>query len=380
MTTNMSSITIALLTLRHGVRQPVTWLAIAAGAVLLLLSAVFGLFTFYDADRIRLLGVAGIAVHVLIGIFLAVSLTASAIRDELTSHSAATLFANQLDEGVTSLANGLAAAIALFAGLVLTLAHLGLLGLVTNFGFDVLAPAASNAQLEAIDERDRISLGPIVSNHGLTMLHSICMAALTTLLATRLPLIPCLITGLGMFVVAHLLGSIGVPGVVVIPALDLFRADDLIQFDDTNPSVAYFALCVLRYAVRCWLLVGRIFFGLAAKIFTEATSTGRLLVRYAIFGDIHGNFDALSTILADIESQGAEKLICLGDIVGYGAEPMRCPEAVRELGCDVIAGNHDWPPLNAFRSISSMPTPRQRRSGPAKCCLQTKRTILANCH
>ena len=32
----------------------------------------------------------------------------------------------------------------------------------------------------------------------------------------------------------------------------------------------------------------------------------------------------------------------MGDVVGYGAEPVRCLETVRELGCDTIAGNHDW--------------------------------------
>jgi len=65
-------------------------------------------------------------------------------------------------------------------------------------------------------------------------------------------------------------------------------------------------------------------------------------VRYAIFGDIHGNFDALSTVLADIDEQGVDKYICMGDVVGYGAEPANCLEKVVELGCDTIAGNHDW--------------------------------------
>ena len=65
-------------------------------------------------------------------------------------------------------------------------------------------------------------------------------------------------------------------------------------------------------------------------------------MRYAIFGDIHGNFDALETVLADIKEQGCEKFICMGDVVGYGAEPVKCLETVREMGCDTIAGNHDW--------------------------------------
>jgi len=65
-------------------------------------------------------------------------------------------------------------------------------------------------------------------------------------------------------------------------------------------------------------------------------------VRYAIFGDIHGNYDALETCLEDIKAHECEKYICMGDVVGYGAEPVRCLETVQELGCDTIAGNHDW--------------------------------------
>lgn len=65
-------------------------------------------------------------------------------------------------------------------------------------------------------------------------------------------------------------------------------------------------------------------------------------MRYAIFGDIHGNTDALNVVLADIKEQRIDTLVCLGDVVGYGAEPVRCLEMVMELQCDVIAGNHDW--------------------------------------
>lgn len=65
-------------------------------------------------------------------------------------------------------------------------------------------------------------------------------------------------------------------------------------------------------------------------------------MRYAIFGDIHGNTDALNVVLADMKEQQIDKTICLGDVVGYGAEPVRCLEMVQEMNCDVIAGNHDW--------------------------------------
>jgi diadenosine tetraphosphatase ApaH/serine/threonine PP2A family protein phosphatase len=65
-------------------------------------------------------------------------------------------------------------------------------------------------------------------------------------------------------------------------------------------------------------------------------------VRYAIFGDIHGNYEALDTVLTDIKAHECDKYVCMGDVVGYGAEPIRCLERIREEGCETIAGNHDW--------------------------------------
>jgi predicted phosphodiesterase len=65
-------------------------------------------------------------------------------------------------------------------------------------------------------------------------------------------------------------------------------------------------------------------------------------VRYAFLGDIHGNTEALHAVLAVIADERIDKIICLGDIIGYGAEPAACLEIIRGLKCDVIAGNHDW--------------------------------------
>lgn len=64
-------------------------------------------------------------------------------------------------------------------------------------------------------------------------------------------------------------------------------------------------------------------------------------MKYAIFSDLHGNLDALEVALRSIERRGADKVICLGDVVGYGADPNGCVDVVRER-CDVvILGNHD---------------------------------------
>lgn len=65
-------------------------------------------------------------------------------------------------------------------------------------------------------------------------------------------------------------------------------------------------------------------------------------MRYAIISDIHSNLEALERILSALEIENIEKFICLGDLVGYGANPNECVERVKELTDLVIAGNHDY--------------------------------------
>jgi predicted phosphodiesterase len=64
-------------------------------------------------------------------------------------------------------------------------------------------------------------------------------------------------------------------------------------------------------------------------------------MRIALFGDIHANLEALETVLADAASQGATNYVCMGDIVGYNADPRACLRRVRDLNCPTIKGNHD---------------------------------------
>ena len=63
-------------------------------------------------------------------------------------------------------------------------------------------------------------------------------------------------------------------------------------------------------------------------------------MRYAILSDIHGNLEALDAVLADAASR-TDAMLCLGDIVGYGADPVACIERVAERAELVIAGNHE---------------------------------------
>ncbi len=63
-------------------------------------------------------------------------------------------------------------------------------------------------------------------------------------------------------------------------------------------------------------------------------------MRYAILSDIHGNLEALRAVLADAGGR-AEAFLCLGDIVGYGADPEACTEIVAERCVGAVAGNHE---------------------------------------
>jgi diadenosine tetraphosphatase ApaH/serine/threonine PP2A family protein phosphatase len=67
----------------------------------------------------------------------------------------------------------------------------------------------------------------------------------------------------------------------------------------------------------------------------------RSYVLYAVLGDVHGNLQALQGVLADAESAGAERVLCVGDIVGYGADPRECLLLLQELVAVAVAGNHD---------------------------------------
>lgn len=64
-------------------------------------------------------------------------------------------------------------------------------------------------------------------------------------------------------------------------------------------------------------------------------------MKFAILGDIHANLDALEAVLADASAQGAASHVCIGDIVGYNANPRECLARIRALDCPVVKGNHD---------------------------------------
>jgi predicted phosphodiesterase len=64
-------------------------------------------------------------------------------------------------------------------------------------------------------------------------------------------------------------------------------------------------------------------------------------MRVAVVSDIHGNRHAFEAVLAHVATAGADELWCLGDLVGYGAEPDACIELAREHAAVCLSGNHD---------------------------------------
>ncbi len=64
-------------------------------------------------------------------------------------------------------------------------------------------------------------------------------------------------------------------------------------------------------------------------------------MKYAIISDIHSNIEALEACFKVIDAEKPDLVVCLGDIVGYGATPNECIDFVRARAAQVVAGNHD---------------------------------------
>jgi diadenosine tetraphosphatase ApaH/serine/threonine PP2A family protein phosphatase len=62
---------------------------------------------------------------------------------------------------------------------------------------------------------------------------------------------------------------------------------------------------------------------------------------FAIISDIHSNLEALEAVFADIDERAIKDVVCLGDIVGYGANPKECLDLVRTRCRVTLMGNHD---------------------------------------
>ena len=64
-------------------------------------------------------------------------------------------------------------------------------------------------------------------------------------------------------------------------------------------------------------------------------------MRFAILSDLHANLEATHAVLADARERDCTHYVCLGDVVGYNANPHECVEIVQKMECPVVKGNHD---------------------------------------
>lgn len=64
-------------------------------------------------------------------------------------------------------------------------------------------------------------------------------------------------------------------------------------------------------------------------------------MRFAIFSDIHANWEALEAVLQHAEDHAVTSYVCLGDVVGYNANPHECVARIQEMECPIVKGNHD---------------------------------------
>jgi predicted phosphodiesterase len=72
-----------------------------------------------------------------------------------------------------------------------------------------------------------------------------------------------------------------------------------------------------------------------------ASGGGSAVQKTAILADIHGNLTALDAVLAAIDAEGIERVICLGDVATLGPQPHGVVVRLRALGCPIVMGNTD---------------------------------------
>ncbi len=84
-------------------------------------------------------------------------------------------------------------------------------------------------------------------------------------------------------------------------------------------------------------------------------------MRVALISDIHGNFVALKTVLAEVEAAKPDRIVCLGDVFALGPQPVECAAAMVDLGCPVVMGNTDAALLDMPPGVEAAPDDEKMR-------------------
>ena len=96
------------------------------------------------------------------------------------------------------------------------------------------------------------------------------------------------------------------------------------------------------------------------------------MARFAFISDIHGNYAALEAVLDDIDHRNVDGILCLGDVVGYGPDPVACLERVCEVATFCVLGNHDKAVFDDLEAA--------RFNANAKIAIEYTRDQLSDCH
>jgi diadenosine tetraphosphatase ApaH/serine/threonine PP2A family protein phosphatase len=102
------------------------------------------------------------------------------------------------------------------------------------------------------------------------------------------------------------------------------------------------------------------------------------LMKYAIISDIQANLEALTKALEIIDEEKPDEIVCLGDIVGYGANPNECVELVRSRCASVILGNHDAAAIDTSQASDFNPNARAAIKWTAGRLTDASRAFLAS--
>lgn len=86
--------------------------------------------------------------------------------------------------------------------------------------------------------------------------------------------------------------------------------------------------------------------------------------RIAILSDIHANAPALTAVLRAVERGRVKRIVCGGDVVGYGGSADACVQRLRDLDCECVLGNHDHYTNELRKGRLKLPTDREWRKNP----------------
>ena len=108
-------------------------------------------------------------------------------------------------------------------------------------------------------------------------------------------------------------------------------------------------------------------------------------MRYGIFSDVHANLEALEAVIQAFQNEFIDQSLCVGDVVGYAANPRECIEKVRALAMITVAGNHDWASTDLFsldyfnpQAAKAIVWTKEKLDDPSRYFLESLKPIYKN--